>query len=326
MAYSAEVIQRARARLAQARQDRLAENREHLARAYEQLPTLQQIDRELRLTMAQAARAAFAGGDAVALMEQARQENMALQRRRAALIAEYFEEGYLDDSPICSLCGGSGYVGSNMCECLQELCRQEQKRELTMLSAGAERFDQFRLDYYSDAVDPRLGFSPRQIMEKTFRTCRRYAQTFTPRAESLFFSGNPGLGKTFLSACIARTVAGMGYSVVYETAGRLFSTMEKARFEGGEENRAAARRYSDCELLIIDDLGTEMTGAFVVAALYELVNDRLMEGKPTIISTNLTADDLSRRYSPALASRLRGSYKKVAFVGDDIRLIKNGVR
>ena len=160
-------------------------------------------------------------------------------------------------------------------------------------------------------------------MERTYQNCRRYAMGFSMKAGNLLFSGNTGLGKTFLSACIARCVADQGFSVVYESAGHLFAALEKARFENNEENRRAAQKYRECDLLIVDDLGTELPGQFVTAALYSLVNDRLLENKPTIISTNLSEDELVRRYNPQIASRLRGSYKRVAFVGDDIRLLKN---
>ena len=323
MAYSAEVVRRARERLAQAKSDRELENREHLTRAYDVAPRLKEIDRQLRLTMAKAAQAVFAGGDAETLMAQAKEENQSLQRERQWILETTFEEGFLDESPICVHCGGSGYVGSTMCECLRELCRQEQKKDLTVLAAGRESFDQFRLDYYSADMDPRLGVSPRTVMEKTYQTCRRYAHSFTPKSGNLLFSGNTGLGKTFLSACIARTVADAGYSVVYESAGKLFTTLERARFEGSEDNRHAAEKYNICDLLIVDDLGTELPGQFVTAALYALINDRLLEAKPTIISTNLSTEDMTRRYSPQIASRLRGSYKRVAFVGEDIRLLKN---
>ncbi|MBQ4550415.1 MAG: ATP-binding protein [Oscillospiraceae bacterium] len=323
MAYSTEVVRRARERLAQARDDRQRENREHLALAYEQQPRLKEIDKALRMTMAKAARAVFAGGDAEALMNQAKEENLELQREREWILEEQFEPGFLDETPICPVCSGTGYVGSTMCDCLAELCRQEQKKELTFLSAGRESFDQFRLDYYSDKPDPRLGFSPRSVMEKTYADCRRYALGFHPKAGNLLFSGNTGLGKTFLSACIARAVADQGYSVVYESAGHLFAALEKARFEASDENRRAAAKYTECDLLIVDDLGTELPGQFVTAALYSLINDRLLENKPTIISTNLNVDELARRYNPQIASRLRGSYKRVAFVGDDIRLLRN---
>ena len=322
MAYSTEVVRRARERLAQARDDRQRENREHLALAYAQQPRLREIDKQLRMTMAQAARAVFAGGDAQALMEQAKNENLALQREREWILEEQFEPGFLDETPICSVCSGTGYVGSTMCDCLAELCRQEQKKELTFLSAGRESFDQFRLDYYSDKPTP-AGYSPRVVMEKTYQDCRRYAFGFHMASGNLLFSGNTGLGKTFLSACIARSVADQGYSVVYESSGHLFAALEKARFEANEENRRAAAKYTECDLLIVDDLGTELPGQFVTAALYSLINDRLLENKPTIISTNLNSDEIARRYNPQIASRLRGSYKRVAFVGDDIRLLKN---
>ena len=324
MAYSAEVMQRARARLAQAKEDRESENRQHLQEAYQQVPRLREIDMELRRTMAMAAQAVFvSGGDAREAMERVRMQNVSLQEERAKLAAEYFEEGYLDDSPICDRCGGSGYIGSAMCECLTELCRQEQKKELTLLSGGKENFSQFKLEYYSDMTDPKYGASPRLIMERNFRTCRSYAMTFSQHSGNLLFVGGTGLGKTFLSACIAKTVADRGYSVIYETAGRLFSKLERAKFGSDEEARKEAEKYNQCDLLIIDDLGTEMPGQFVTAALYSLVNDRLLENKPMVISTNLNVDEMSRRYSPQIASRLHGGFNRLTFVGEDIRVLKS---
>ena len=324
MAYSAQVVARARARLAEAREDRESENRQHLQEAYAQVPRIREIDILLRKTMAATARLAFtAGSDAREAMEQVKEQNLSLQREREYLIRENFEEGFLDESPICDHCGGLGYVGSQMCECLRELCRQEQKKELTFLNVGRETFDQFRLDYYSDYTDPRQGVSPRAVMERTLQTCRRYAFGFTEKSENLLFSGDTGLGKTFLSACIARTVADRGYSVVYESAGHLFTNLERAKFSGDESAREDIRKYNQCDLLIVDDLGTEMPGQFTTAALYSLINDRLLSGKPMIVSTNLTSEDLSRRYSPQIVSRLRGSFRRVAFIGEDIRVLKN---
>ena len=324
MAYSAEVVSRARARLAQAKEDRESENRQHLAAAYAKVPRLREIDLLLRRTMAQAAYAAFEqGSDGRELLEQARQENLALQQERAILAKENFEEGYLDDSPICDKCGGTGYIGSNMCECLRELCRQEQKKEVSILSGSRDTFNQFRLDYYPDRLDPKYGASPRAIMERNFKVCRTYGLTFTKDAGNLLFVGGTGLGKTFLSACIARAVADRGCSVLYETASRLFSKLEQAKFGGGEDARREAEKYNECDLLILDDLGTEMPGQFVTAALYSLVNDRLLAVKPMIISTNLNADELARRYTPQIASRLRGNFTQLTFVGDDIRVMKN---
>ena len=110
---------------------------------------------------------------------------------------------------------------------------------------------------------------------------------------------------------------------MYETASRLFSKLEQAKFGGSEESRADANKYTECDLLILDDLGTEMPGQFVTAALYSLVNDRLMSGKPMVISTNLNVDELGRRYSPQIASRLHGNFTRLTFVGEDIRIQKN---
>ena len=324
MGYSTEVVQRARARLAEAKADRESENQQHLAQAYEKVPRLREIDRQLRLTMALAAQAAFSqGGDVQAMMNEAKEKNLALQQEREELARTYFEEGYLDDSPICEKCGGSGYIGSAMCECLTELCRQEQKKELTFLNVGRESFEQFRLEYYPDRVDPKWGVNIRSVMEKTYQTCRKYAYGFNEKSGNLLFSGDTGLGKTFLSACIARTVADRGCSVVYESAGHLFSKLERAKFSGDESAREEVKKYNDCDLLIVDDLGTEMPGQFTTSALYSLINDRLLCGKAMIISTNLNTDDLNRRYSPQIASRLRGSFTRVAFLGDDIRVKKN---
>ena len=324
MGYSSEVVQRARNRLAQAKEDRESENRQHLAEAYARVPRIREIDILLRRTMAQAAQAAFRqGSDGRELLEQARIQNLELQQERALLLFENFEEGFLDETPICEICGGTGYLGANMCECLLELCRQEQKKEIAVLTGGKESFAQFRLDYYSDHVDPKYGASPRNIMEKNFQNCRRYAQTFGPNSGNLLFVGGTGLGKTFLSACIARAVAERGFSVVYETAGHLFAKLEQAKFGGGEEAKKEVEKYTACDLLILDDLGTEMPGQFVTASLYGLINDRILYNRSMVISTNLNVDELSRRYSPQIASRLHGSFSRLTFVGEDIRVLKN---
>lgn len=324
MAYSKEVMRRARQRLAQAKADRESENLQHLHSAYEQVPRLKEIDRMLRRSMALAAQAVFTqGGDAQLAMEQVRDANLALQQERQLLIDTHFEEGYLDDCPICSLCGGSGYVGTTMCECLQELCRQEQKKEVALLAGSGERFEKFRLDYYSDRVDSKYGASPRVIMEHNLNVCRKYAYSFGSGSGNLLFVGNTGLGKTFLSASIAAVVAERGFSVAYESAQHLFAKLEKNRFNPDENSREQVQRLEESDLLIIDDLGTEMPGSFVTAALYNLVNDRLLARKSMIISTNLNVEEAARRYSPQIASRLQGSFKGLTFVGEDIRVLKN---
>ncbi len=322
MGYSAQVVAKARQRLAQQKADKESQYRQALAQAYVQAPRLRELDILLRRSMAAAAKAVFAeGGDIQATMEQVKQENLALQQERAALLQEQFP-GQLEEAPLCDRCGGSGYVGSSMCGCLQELCLQEQKKELAQLTSGWETFGAFRLDYYPEQVDRSYGASPRMIMERNLQYCMRYAEYFDQGAGNLLFVGGTGLGKTFLSACIANAVAYKGFSVAYESAPRLFSKLEKNRFNPDEQSREDAENYMQTDLLIIDDLGTEMPGNFVTAALYDLVNERLLAGKSMLISTNLNADEIAKRYSPQIASRLQGSFKGLTFVGEDIRLMK----
>lgn len=324
MAYDAEVVRRARQRLESAKADKESESRQKLQLIYEKLPRVRQIDMELRKSMVLATQAVFSGSEgAQEAMEEVKKANLALQAERLNLIESVFGKNYLDESPVCGRCGGVGYVGTQMCACLQELCRQEQKKELTLLSCGEHDFSDFRLDYYPDRAIPGGKVTLRAIMQKTFKDCCAYAADFDTSSPSLLFSGDTGLGKTFLSACIARAVADKGYSVVYESAVHLFEKMEKAKFSSDEAAFKEAEKYTACDLLIVDDLGTEMGGQFVTTALYTLINDRILSGKPTIISTNLTKDEMDKRYSSQILSRLRGNYKRMTFVGDDIRILKN---
>ena len=320
MAYSAQVLRRARARLEQAKLERERENEAHRAAAYERYPRLREIDRELQQSMAELA-IAFLKKDSEETLGAIRTRNQTLQAERNWILeAGEFEDGYLDDTPVCTRCGGTGYDGSQMCSCLRELCRQEQKKELTsLLGSGRESFDTFRLDVYSDAYDPKLGTSPRELMRSNLNICKKYAAGFTASGGSLLFSGATGLGKTFLSACIARQIADRGFSVMYETAIRLFGDFETEKFGAQGGDGSLTRKYFDCDLLIIDDLGTELTTEFVRSAFYQIVNTRLMTNKKTIISTNLSPAELSRRYGANILSRIEGAYRILPFFGDDIR-------
>ena len=165
-------------------------------------------------------------------------------------------------------------------------------------------------------------------MEIIYETCIEYARKFGPKSMNLFFNGAPGLGKTFLSACVARVVSEKGNSVVYDTAGSVFAKFEKYKFlrsDDQDEAHSEVKRCLECDLLILDDLGTEMTTAFTVSALYELINTRLVTSRKTIVSSNLTPQDLRKRYSEQIMSRLEGEYQVLTFCGDDIRLKKNAI-
>ncbi len=319
MAYSEAVLHRARERLLQEKNLYEAETAARRAQVLQAYPRLREIDQALRQSVAGAVAAAFRKGeDTTAAIAALKEKNLALQREREWILASAeLDESVLDPPPFCPHCGGSGYVGSSMCECLRELCRQEQKKELSSLLGGKESFDGFRLDLYPTEPDPNLGVSPRQLMERTFRRCRRYAREFGAGAPSLLFTGGPGLGKTFLSACIARAVADNGFSVVYDTAGKLFSDFEAVKFGGNQQD--PTRKYLQCDLLIIDDLGTEMTTQFTQSVLYRVLNDRLLENRPVIVSTNLSDQALRQRYSAPIASRLLGAFEVCLFLGQDIR-------
>lgn len=319
MIYPETVLRRAKARLEQA--NRAAER--HAEEIYEKYPRLREIDMELQSSMAKVVAATFAGGDVAGAVRSAKQRNLALQEERSWLLqANELEESDLDPRSVCPECGGSGYVGERMCSCLRELCRQEQKKELSSLLAGKESFESFNLEYYPAEIDARLGTSPRRIMAHVFARCREYADTFSTQSPSLLFSGGTGLGKTFLSACIARQVAEAGFGVVYETVITVLRDFEKAKFGGEDDAEAATRKYLSCDLLILDDLGTEMLTPFAQSALYQIVNARLVAGLPTIISTNLTPAELSATYLPQTTSRLLGTYELLQFYGDDIRMMK----
>ena len=322
MPYSAAILQKAQARLAQAREQCEQDDRVRIGAIYERLPRLRQIDLALQKTAAKVCAAAFrAGTDPARTVQQLKEENLALQQERDWILeSEGIAPEDLERTSVCPHCGGSGYVGAVMCDCLRELCRQEQKKELSqLLGTGKESFDRFRLDYYPAEFDPNLGASPREVMKRVYERAVRYAQTFTPGAKSLLFMGATGLGKTFLSACIAKAVADRGYSVCYVSAEAMFSDFEQQKFRP-REGEDCTRKYLGCDLLILDDLGTEMTTQFTIAALYQVVNSRLMEGRATIVSTNLPVADLDRRYSAQIASRLLGAYTLYKFSGRDIRM------
>lgn len=330
MAYSDTILSRAEAKLKQAQEAHQQAQARRRAEIYRTLPRTQEIDRQLRQTapriLALSLRQGLGQQEALAAL---RRENLALQDEEAALLDKAgYPADALEETPFCPLCSDRGWQGRDMCRCLKDLCRQEQIAELSsLLNLGDQSFETFRLDYYDRQLWPEFQRSPRENMEFILSTCRSYAENFDAVPHrNLFFNGPPGLGKTFLSACIARVVSEKGYSVVYDTAANIFSRFEKRKFARfGEETQQAeadTRRYLTCDLLILDDLGSEFTSPFVQAALYEVINTRLVEGKHTVISSNLNLEGVRQRYSPQVASRLEGEYLLMAFFGKDIRLLK----
>lgn len=326
MAVDGKIMQRAMARWQQEKQRHADEIQQRKRVLYAKEPRLRQIEAELSTTMSRLIAGALSdGSDPLPAIRVLRDENMDLQRQRAELLAANgYPMDYLEDRPLCDKCGDTGFTKDGVCECLGRYCASEQIRELSkMLDLGTQSFETFDFNWYSGAISSEIGISSREQMEENFDTCQDYAHQFGARSDNLLLSGDPGLGKTFLSACIARVVSQNGYSVVYDTAGHIFSRLEAVKFnrEDAESDDDAAR-YASCDLLIIDDLGTEMTTAFVQSALYQMVNGRLLRGKKTVISTNLNPDELGSRYGRALRSRLEGEYRILPFFGEDIRKLK----
>jgi DNA replication protein DnaC len=299
--------------------------------AFAASPRLREIDAELRSAAARAIEAALrSDGAAAVAVDAVGRRNLELQAELARELGHLgFPRDYLDERPLCPKCGDRGFVGARMCSCLMSLYMEQQRESLSsLMRLGDESFDNFDAGMYDDTPDARTGVSPRRSMEMVYEICVNYARKFGPKSMNLFFTGAPGLGKTFLSACIARVVSESGHSVVYDTAASIFARFEERKFGRADDAVADAEieRYNSCDLLIIDDLGAEMTTAFTVSALHALINTRLSSGGKTVISSNLSVDELRTKYSPAIASRLEGEYQALRFYGDDIRLKKKGIQ
>ena len=332
MGYEAAVLRRAAKRLAQRRRRREEEQERRRREICAQLPRVAEIDRELKGTIYQIIAASLREGrDPAPSIKVIRDKNLDLQAEKARLLTEHgWPADALDDKPACPKCGDTGWVGASMCSCLRQLCAQEQIAELSkLLDLGEQSFDTFSLDFYSPLPWPGEELSPRENMEFILEVCSNYARKFGKfYFHNLFLTGAPGLGKTFLSACIARTVSEQGFSVVYDTAVNVFARFEEQKFARDREEAGEAkdetRRYLGCDLLILDDLGSELTTPFVQSALYTLINSRLSSDRRTVISSNLSMDQVRQRYTPQIASRLEGEYRVLPFYGDDIRLLRKG--
>ena len=326
MAYDGKIMRRALQRFEEDRTEREAGFEARKEAVFRRQPRLRPIEGELRSTMSRIiTRALRQGSDPRPAVEQLKDENLGLQEEKRGLLAEMgLPEDALDAKPACTLCGDTGYRGGAVCRCLKRYYAQEQQKELSqMLDLGSQSFDTFSLDWYPDQIAAGQPRSARSHMEeRVYNSCAEFAHGFGRCPRNLLLFGAPGLGKTHLSAAIAREVSEKGFSVVYDTAARVFERFEIQKFSRENAADNDVERILSCDLLILDDLGTEMTTAFVQSALYQIINTRLMEKKSTIISTNLTPEKLEQRYSAQIASRIEGEYQLLPFVGEDIRKLK----
>lgn len=297
---------------------------------YKKAPELFFIDKELSNTQFRLVSDILStGGGALEKaekIEKTKLGNQELQKKRAEILKSHnYPEDYTKPHYECNSCKDSGYIGGDMCICLKKALSEEGLKhsglgEMTKIQS----FENFTLDYYDNPKDS-ADRSPYHIMKTVLERCVKFAAEFdkTPN-KNLFFCGSTGLGKTHLSSAIAREIIEKGYDVVYDTAQRIIYAFEQERFSksssGYDEN--ATERYLNCDLLIIDDLGTEYTGSMSVTTLYNIINSRLVADKSMIISTNLAIAKIQSRYDDRIVSRILGEFVVLEFVGSDIRYMK----
>lgn len=329
MPYDGKLLARARRRLAERRADNEAELQRRTEAVYARVPQIRQLDLALRRQMAELAKLTLSHpADLQERLQALRGENLEKQMRRAELLVENgYPVTYLDEIVSCPLCRDSGMVDGKICSCLEKLYNQELTSELaTLLQHGDESFDGFDLSLYSETPLEGDSIAPRRAMTNILQLCRQFADAFPDVSSNLLFQGRPGLGKTYLSACIAREIAEKGCSVCYDSAAAAFEAFEQQRFardpDTAEEAARRVKRMLDCDLMILDDLGTEMVTSLTTSALYTLLNTRLTRKRPIIISTNLTDEQLQQTYTPQIYSRLKGEFLHLKFIGQDIRLLK----
>lgn len=283
------------------------------------IPRTEEIDRELSATGIKLMGAAL--GVSHASVDDIRAGVVKLRAERAALLAAAgYPENYSEPHYECEKCQDTGYVDGYMCSCMKQrlIMAGYESSGIARLMQN-ETFDTFSLDYYAD--DRRNLENMRYI----YQTMRRFAETFDPKSsKSIALFGGTGLGKTHLSTAAAKVIIERGFDVVYTGAIGMFSDFEKVRFgnASGRESGEDTDRYFDCDLLIIDDLGSEVANQFTVSCLYDVINTRINKGLPMILSTNLRQEELRQRYWDRITSRIFGEFVTLMLTGTDVRAKK----
>ena len=285
-------------------------------RVFDENPRLKEIEFELAKSGAGLAIAALSGSKAK--IEEIRQqcEALSLEKQKILEAANLAEPAY-----ECPVCKDEGKVGGKFCECVKLRGRALMAEELgSEMPLENSTFENFSLKYYSDTADEN-GVAPKKRMTQIFKSCVEFAKGFGKQTKNLLFLGEAGLGKTHLSLAIVNEVLAKGYEAVYSPAGTLFDRIEKEHFAytGSED---FLDTVLNADLLVIDDLGTEFSTQFTQSVVYNIINTRILKNKATILSTNLTIEELRNRYNPRVCSRLIGHYEFKQFTGDDIRLKK----
>lgn len=303
--------------------DKKRKNNEHfrklrLLEAYRLAPELKSLDYELSSTGLQILGASLQGKDGLEeRIATIKAKNKELQEKRASILAGVnLSEDYTDMKYECDKCKDQGYINEKMCSCLRNalITKQLEASGVGQLISG-QSFENFSLEMYPQDV--------RENMSCLFDDLKGYATEFNKSSANLLFVGGTGLGKTHLSTAIAKTVIEKEYYVIYETATNIFSDFESDRFRDRySDEKPVATKYMECDLLIIDDLGTEVVTNFTVSCLYNLINTRLNKKLPIILSTNLNSQEIRKLYNDRITSRLFGDFEIKVFSGTDIRKMK----
>ena len=290
---------------------------------YNHIPEIREIhDSISKLSISQARK--LLAGDENALTDLKNEIKQLTDRKTNLLLSAGYPANYLEPIYSCLDCKDTGYIGSNKCHCFQRaiidlLYTQSNVKEVLT----RENFDTFSFSYYSDNyMDPVTGRSSLAIMKNAYAIAHDFVETFTDKFNNLFLYGDTGIGKTFLSNCIAKELIDKSFSVIYLTSFELFDTLAKSKFEKDNAAEVMCEHIFDCDLLIIDDLGTELANAFTVSQLFLCLNERLLRRKSTIISTNLSLESIVDIYSERTFSRITSNYTMLKLTGDDIRIKK----
>ncbi|MBE6794779.1 MAG: AAA family ATPase [Ruminococcaceae bacterium] len=293
---------------------------------YDKIPRTEEIEKELQSISINAARAALSGGNAKELILMLKSKSDELRRELKSLItAAGYSEDALEVHYTCPECQDRGTVELNntktvFCQCFLDLLKECACHEVSSLSPlNLSKFEDFDLSYYSDEDTPE-GVNPRRRMTQIFNYCKAYAKNFRPDTRSILMRGATGLGKTHLSLSIANELLNKGFSVAYVSAPDILFQLERAHFSYDyQQEEELLSTLSDCDLLIIDDLGTEFSTNYTNTQIYNIFNNRILRSKPVIINTNLTIKELESAYTQRFVSRIMGTCDKLDFVGKDIR-------
>ena len=325
MATRAQIYRQVQREYDALRTKKAAELRERKAELYRKLPRLEEIENELSMLGVATARLVLKHPQSVAeevAKMQAKQQDLQ-EERLGLMVKNCYSPSLLQMEYVCEACKDTGYIENTPCKCMQSrimdhLYDQSNVREVI----GTENFDNFDLRLFSDEIVKGEGCSPKENAQKNMRKAMEFVEK--PEGDNLLLYGGTGRGKTFLCNCIAKDMLEKGKTVLYLTAGQLFKQLEQQRFyrDMEEEPTDWDTELLGVDLLIIDDLGTEFATIFTASELFRIINDRKLQKKPVVISTNLDYKALMEQYSDRVMSRLLGEYTVMKFFGEDIRMKK----